>query len=33
MFKNLVLAGGGIKLICILGAIKFLEEYNYLQHI
>jgi NTE family protein len=33
MFKNLVLAGGGIKLICILGAIKFLEECNYLQNI
>jgi NTE family protein len=33
MFKNLVLAGGGIKLLCVLGAIKFLEENNYLSHI
>lgn len=33
MFKNLVLAGGGMKLICILGAIKYLEEKQYLENI
>jgi len=31
MIKNLVISGGGVKIIGALGAIKYLEEKNFLE--
>ena len=33
MIKNLVISGGGIKIISALGVIKYLEENNNLKSI
>lgn len=33
MIRNLVISGGGIKIISLIGVIKYLEEHNILSHI